>query len=314
MTINNDAKLEYLWKHSQGASSTSPDKEPHNEAIGTYAPVFQNHIWSNSGELPTPAPLVEPTALDAWNGLLFIHQGTRAVQLKMDPSTVNGTAWIAVVDPALPATISNRLIDWVPPRYHGSYRAKLWSGDPTVPNASLKRLSAQDSGFEWDFDYTAGVLYFHNEVPAVVLQNGIWLEGWRYTGLKGGGAGGAGGSNKLVRQFEIETPLLQAGDFYDFDLPTGASCTLLHSAISAPGRLESHAYSDRLDTNPYRFVGVASQLVDDGSYVVAGQRYYGSRFVNLQNLQDNSSRNTYWRVYNTTSEPSIITVNIKTVG
>ncbi|MNK83516.1 hypothetical protein D3C87_1033310 [compost metagenome] len=66
--------------------------------------------------------------------------------------------------------------------------------------------------------------------------------------------------------------------------------------------------SARTDTNPYRFKAVNTHLVDDGSYTVAGMRYYGERFVQLINMEDTTSSNTYWRVYNDDNSPRVITV------
>jgi hypothetical protein len=51
--------------------------------------------------------------------------------------------------------------------------------------------------------------------------------------------------------------------------------------------------------------------VDDGSYVIGGTRYFGERFVQLINMEDTTSSETYWRLTNNSATTQTITVIIR---
>jgi hypothetical protein len=309
-----DNKLDYLWKKSKGVATTSVDKEPHNESIKSYDPIFQDQIWVRTERLPKPSPTVKPVPIENWNDDIIIHLSTDAVKLKRDLSSRDGSAWIALRDPLLNYSDTNVLKDWIPPRFHPTYRVKVYAGDPASQTETPIRLWPDSTGSEWEFDYAAGVLFFYDGVPQVALDRGIWIEGWRYVGSKGGGLTKDDLAPSYTgTDFTVNVPQLESEEFYDFNLQTGGSCTLVLTTVDAPAIVECHSQPGRDDTNPYRFVSTVEHLVDDGSYTVAGRRVYGPRFVVLQNLYKPEDGVTYWRIYNDSDQIRQITVTVRAI-
>lgn len=309
MSIDSNEKLDLLWKHHRGVSPTSNEKAAHNESILSADPIFQQNFWTDSDRIPTPAPsVVIPSGNELWYDVITPRKAAQAIQMIVDPTT-DSTAFHAMTDPLSGIVEENRIRHWVPSSFHRSYTITVWAGKPGDVTSIPQRLSAVAEGYEWEFDYSTGVLYFPNGIPAIAKQNGIWIEGWVYIGEIGRGSSNSGASNtSKIRTFTFTTSLLAVGAFADFTFATGGKCTLVEAKVTSTSTLECHAVSSRNDTNPYRFKAVSNHLVDDGSYMVAGMRYYGERFVQLINMQDTTSSDTYWRIYNDDAAPRIITV------
>ncbi len=309
MYDNND-KLNLLWKRYRGVTPTSDLKSANNESLLSKQPTFQQNIWTDSDRIPTPAPGTSTvTGNELWSGVMLPKKGENAVQLVRDPTT-NLTAFHAMTVPNAGIIEANRMVNWVPPQLDRSYTITVYAGKPGVVGSV--KLSPLADGFEWEFDYSTGVLFFPNETPAIVKQGTVWIEGWIYTGEIGRGASGGGATNtSKIRTLTYTTAILDTGKTADFVMETGGKCILVEAKVSSPAVLECHAMSSRTDTNPYRFVAVDSHLVDDGSYVLAGMRYYGERFIPLINMEDTTSPNTYWRVKNDSAAPQSITVIIQ---
>lgn len=315
MAINDNTKVDLLWKKHKGKAATSSKKAAHNEAYYSSTPTFQKNFWTDSDRIPTPAPTVSvPIGNELWFGVIEPHKQAQAIQLFVDPTTEN-TAWHALVDRDNGLIPDNSLTNFVPDSFHISYSILVWAGNPsdgTSPDGPAMRLSPDTRGEEWEFDYISGILYFPNGVPPIAVQRGIWIEGWRYIGEIGRENSSSGGSNtSRIRSFTFTSAPLANGAYADFVFQTGGKCILVEAKLSSPGTLECHAVSSRDDTNPYRFISVESHLVDDGSYVVGGQRFYGERFVPLINMEDTMSDVTYWRVYNNNPSLSVMTVIVK---
>lgn len=304
-----------LWKRSHGVAHTSTDKEIHNESLPSFETVFAGQVWSKSSQLPIPSPLVFPDPPAAWNDLVAISYGSTAVAMRMDNTSTGQKTWVAVKDVQQNIRPDNVIMNWVPPRYHPSYKVRVWAGNPGDSNAVATRLMPITEGYEWEFDYTSGVLYFYNDVPAVALQSGIWIEGWQYTGPMGDFVTFKDLVDRAREQtYNFGTLLLEPMGYSDFELPTGGSITLTSAALDGPGTLECHTTQYREDTNPYRFIAIAGHLVDDGSYSVAGRKVFGPRFISLENLSDPERGVSYWRVYNDAEEPAAINIVVKAIS
>lgn len=311
MALNADNKLDLLWKKYKGVSPTSDFKEPHNEQFLSNPPGFQQNFWTDSDRLPIPAPnVISPTGNELWYDVIQPRININSVRMVPDPTS--NSAWVAVSAFNSGITDANRLTNWVPDYFNRTYSIRVWAGNPGSANFAPVRLYPNTTNEEWVFDYTTGVLYFVNNVPNIAVQQGIWIEGWLYTGEIGRSNQNSGASNtSKIRTLTFTTGILDPNAFADFTLQTGGKAVLVEAKVDTLATLECHATSSRTDTNPYRFISIASHLVDDGSYVVSGNRFYGERFINLINMQDTTSDVTYWRVYNNNVSPSIITVIVK---
>ncbi|MNR94425.1 hypothetical protein D3C72_255000 [compost metagenome] len=309
MSIDSNDKLDLLWKHFKGVSPTSETKAAHNESVRSADPTFQQNFWTDSDRIPTPAPTtITPAGNELWYDVITPRKATFAIQMVADPSTDN-TAFHAMTDTLTGISEEKRIRNWVPASFHPSYTITVWAGKPGDLINLPQRLSAVAEGYEWTFDYNTGVLFFPNGIPALAKQNGIWIEGWVYIGEIGRASSGGGNANtSKIRTFTFTTAVLAVGGFADFTFETGGKVVLVEAKVTSAATLECHAMSARTDTNPYRFKAVNTHLVDDGSYTVAGTRFYGERFVQLINMEDTTSSNTYWRVYNDDTSPRIITV------
>ena len=309
--MNDNEKLELLWKHFRNVTPTNNVKSPHNEALLRRDPIFQKDFWTDSDRIPMPAPsVVIPDGNELWFEIIRPYKGTNAIQLVADPTSA--TAFHAMDDYSLGLIEENRLRNWVPGSLDRSYTVRVYAGNPASIAGDAVRLYPSALTYEWEFDYATGVLYFLNEVPPVAEQNGIWIEAWTYIGEIGreGLQGGAANTSKIRTYTFTTTPIIPNG-FLDFTFPTGGKCILVEAKVTSPCTLECHSVADRSDTNPYRFKAITDHLVDDGSYVSAGQRYYGERFVPLINMEDTTSDLTYWRIINDDTAPRVITIIVQ---
>lgn len=313
MSVSNNQKLDVLWKRYSGVTSTSGTKAPHNEAITTATPIFQKNFWTDSDRIPVPAP--DDHVLDGdeiWADVVRPHFAETALPTIADVTT-NNSAWQVVKSTTDANVDGNNQTNFVPDTFHRSYTIRVWAGDPNDSLIASQQLNPFVEDYEWIFDYTTGILYFPNKVPPVAVQNGIWVEGWTYTGSVGreGDSGGSATNTSKIKTFTFTTGLLMPTQSASFVFQTGGKCILVEAKLSSEGTLECHAVSTRDDTNPYRFKSLPTHLVDDGSYVIGGTRYYGERFVPLINMEDTTSDVTYWKVVNTSATPTVYTIVVK---
>lgn len=310
MSYDNQDKIDLLWKRYKGVTPTSSTKSAQNESLVSVQPTFQQNFWTDSDRIPVPAPAVTtPIGNELWFGIIDSRRGANTVEMVADPTT-EMTAFHAMSNPTTGILEENRIRNWVPPTIHPTYSISVFAGNPNGPQGSV-RLTQLAENQEWEFDYTTGVLFFPNGVPEIAKQSGIWIEGWVYTG-EIGRSGQAGNSNtSKIRTLTFTSGLMAPGSTVDFTLPTGGKCTLVEAKVTVESMLECHSVSSRSDTNPYRFIAVPSHLVDDGSYVIGGTRYFGERFVQLINMEDTTSSDTYWRLTNNSATTQTITVIIR---
>lgn len=301
MAINDNTKLDVLWKKVVfGTTETSEIKAGPNESVSSPFTVYNDDIYSQSGQIPKPAPSTS-------NSIVHVYSGSERIQCIVDNSVAGNKTWFAVSNPnesrnyEISPGVSNALIDWIAPSFDSSYLLKVYAGDPQTTGVMLNPLTTNN---EWLFDYKAGTLYFPNNVPSSVISNGIYIEGYRYVGLKGVASEG----ELSIQTFQYTTNTLAYNESEEFDLNTGKFCTVLDLNVSSPSLIKAHSVSTRDDTNPYTFRGVDGHLYDDGSFLQGGTRFYGQRYAFLASKE--SSNNTYWAITNEKNENLEITINI----
>jgi hypothetical protein len=319
MSLTDKMKLDHLWKKIEHnvAQTYFEGKNPNNESLSSRPALLEQDFWSMANDIPRPMP-------NTTTALIDIRKGETAVRCRMDPTAPFAKTWVAVNNYNQAITPTNRLSAWIPPSIDYTYGVKIWAGDPRYEGVLINLMNEFR---ECHFDYSAGVLHFYGEVPNIVRQNGIWIEGARYTG----GRGTEGIIHTITTRYPNfgkpteEVSLMQeteplepyrdnneAASEKRFTLPTGSHFILKDLQVSAPCLIECHDNSRYDDSNPYAFVATAGHLVDDGSYVMGNQRYYGPKFVTLFNRQFPDSDFSYWKVRNLseTTQPIYITVTV----
>jgi hypothetical protein len=176
MTISTAQQVDILWKKViYGMTDTNDGvKLATEETIGSPLPVFASNILSQA--IPTPAP-GSTTAVVQFFGT------SSALQCTADPTVSGSRTWLAT---STYNNLSTKLMNWVPPSVDASYLIEVFDGNPA---SSGVMLNGGSSGYEWVFDYQAGVLTFLNTVPSVT--NGVYIVGYQYIGATGLGGAGA---------------------------------------------------------------------------------------------------------------------------
>jgi hypothetical protein len=296
MAISDSKKLDFLWKKIiYGAATTDTiNKEGPNEAIRAGVIIPGENVWMRSKGITEAPPAADTDDVQ-------VRVGSRSVYCVPDPSVPGKKTWITVYDRLTsPMVESNRVKNWIPPSFGNAYQPRIYANVIAADN----RLNPLTENEEWVFDFKAGVIHFPNELPAIVADT-LVVEGYRYVGPDG--AGSISGIEE--RKITYSTPVLAPDEKYDFELETGYSAMILNLSVNRPSVVECHSYSPREDINPYRFIAVNGFLTDDGSYISEARRFYGPRFVYIHNLEDNMSRRTYWRIRNTGTSSSSITMD-----
>jgi hypothetical protein len=236
MTITTAQQVDVLWKKViYGMTETNDGvKAATEETIGSPLPVFASNILSSP--IPAPAP-GSTTAVVQYYGT------SSALHCTADPTVSGNKTWIAT---SAYGTISSKLGNWIPPSVDASYLIEVFNGNPA---SSGVMLNGGSSGYEWVFDYQAGVLTFLNTVPSV--SNGVYIVGYQYIG--GTGLGGAG-ANVYVDQ-----------TVYAGATVTSGSTTLTNFFTKTPqaNSVEVMMNGIRLDANAWTFSGKDLVIVVD---------------------------------------------------
>ncbi len=286
MAISDQDKLDILWKKMiYGVSDTYVGgKAATEENIPSPITVQTDQIWSQSHLIPVPAST---------------SSVVERVEIKLvaDPSVTTRQAWFAPKDETQPISTANRLTDFISFTKDPGYEVRVYS------DAEMKtRLLPSESGKEWVFDYSAGILYFFNSLPSNITD--LYITGYRYVGekgLTGVGNGGGQSSSSLTKMTITYIVDINTNDSREFTLPTGSEFFLTDLEVSFPVTVESHRTSKRDDTFQYKFVATNSHKIDDGSYISGGTRYYGPRHVLLTNIDNPSSGSSYWKIISDSS-------------
>ena len=184
MTIQDTSKTDILWKKViYGVTETSSGKAATEESIISPAAILSTQVWQQANLIPIPAAslsgIVTPVSL----------------QLVADASVTSNQAWIAVSNPSLTSPLllasANRILNFVPFTVDSTYVVNVYSDA-----AHTNKLMASQSGSEWVFDYSAGILYFINALPAGVTT--VYLTGYIYVGNFGVGSSGGGNGTSSI--------------------------------------------------------------------------------------------------------------------
>lgn len=168
-------KIDFLWKKVIfGVTKTADEnaKFGSNETISSPLPVYQNQIWAEAADIPASAPSSDTAIVE-------VLTGANAIQMTNDPTSAPNQTWLAATTFGTPSTLQG---DFIPPTFSTSYAVKVFVGDP---NSSGTRIFPDTSNEEWVFDYNSGTLHFTGNIPSGVSSNGIYIEVFRYIGVKG---------------------------------------------------------------------------------------------------------------------------------
>lgn len=195
MSIADSSKVDLLWKKVvYGVTKTdgSSAKSGSNETIASPLPVYANQIWAQAANIPASAP-------NATSGVVQYYGGASRVQCTMDATATQYLTW------------KTSLTDWIPGTFDANYSVKVYVGDPQT---SGTQIFPDTNGYEFVFDYQAGVLTFLNGIPSGVSTSGIYLVGHRYVGTKGITGAGAGAKSYVVADITARDALsnMTAGD------------------------------------------------------------------------------------------------------
>lgn len=187
MAILDSSKVDLLWKKVVfGVTKTdsATAKSGSNETIASALPVYGYQIWSQADLIPSTPPLSNNFA-----------DNPTGIVTKIDGIGGRGISTAASADPtaALNASWVTTSKDWIPPTFSSAYAVKVYVGNPATTGV---QIFPDTNGFEFIFDYSAGVLHFLNGIPANVGTNGIYVTGYKYSGKKG--VGGSTSSKNYV--------------------------------------------------------------------------------------------------------------------
>lgn len=182
MAISDSQKIDLLLKklgYGVAKTDTFANKSPANESISSPLMVRGDLIWVQAADIPDSAPTSS-------SGIVEVAVGSGAVECLIDSTASTNRTWLT------------NLKDWIPAEFGSDYQVRVWTAPAGTanPTTSGTRLYPDGSGNNdsWYFDYQAGVLNFPDtNIPSSVSGNKIYIEGYRYIGLKGFNAGASQG-------------------------------------------------------------------------------------------------------------------------
>lgn len=202
MAILDSEKIDFLWKKVlYGVTKTAGAlvKFASNETIASLPPILPTQIWGDAALVTDPPP-------EATTDAVTLHTAAGRVRMTADPTAPVNQTWLATATYGAPNT---RYTDFIPPTFGVGYAVKVWIGDPNGGPAA--RIFPDTTNEEWVFDYAAGVLIFTGNIPAnkpatvgsgsvSTASHGIYIESYRYTGLKGLETGGGSDLGTMASQ------------------------------------------------------------------------------------------------------------------
>jgi hypothetical protein len=207
MAISDTQKVDFLWKKTiYGVTNTGGSgKQGFEETIGSGTPVYGNTIMAEN--VPVPAPM-------ASGSVVQYYTTSAPIQMTVDPTVSGNLAWVAT---STQGDLTSRLTNWIPPAIDAGYLVEVYRGNPTSGGV---KLNGGSSGFEWVFDYSAGVLRFVNSLPAGVntTTGSLYLVGHRYIGATGLNGAGVNLRSKAVEYTgnTVSTGTYSFLNFFDY--------------------------------------------------------------------------------------------------
>jgi hypothetical protein len=195
MAIIDSEKLDYVWKkiiYGVTKTANAATKTASNEIIASPMIVTPSQVWADGDSLPVPAPASATSAV-------AVFFGASRLQLTNDPTSPLDQTWIAT---STVGDLTTRMVNFIPPSFDATYAVQVFVGDPNVGPAA--RIFPDTTGFEWVFDYAAGVLNFDSGIPTdlaatvgsgtvSVAGNGVYVQVYQYIGTIGISGGGGDG-------------------------------------------------------------------------------------------------------------------------
>ena len=174
MAVTDAQKVDYLWKKvgfGVAKTDTSAIKSASNEANASPLLIRGDTLWVNSELIPATAPSANTT-------IVRVYSGTTAIQMVNDATSSTNRTWVT------------NLSDWISSEFGSTYQPRLWAAPAATANAAATgtRLFPDGSGNAdaWFFDPQAGLINFDDtNVPTAVAGNVVFIEGYRYIGLRG---------------------------------------------------------------------------------------------------------------------------------
>ena len=174
MAVTDAQKVDYLWKKvgfGVAKTDTAAIKSASNEANASPLLIRGDTLWVNSDLIPATAP-------SANTAIVRVYSGTTAIQMVNDATSSTNRTWVT------------NLPDWISSEFGSTYQPRLWAAPSATANAAATgtRLFPDGSGNAdaWFFDPQAGLINFDDtNVPTAVSGNVVFIEGYRYIGLKG---------------------------------------------------------------------------------------------------------------------------------
>ena len=187
MAASQEQKVDFLLKKIGYTASKTGIAEDETGISGTKKAPFAEpipspltlpgaNIWSQSNQIPATPP-------GATTSIVRVYKTGTAQQLTFDSTVADNRSFVSRETPG--EVTSTVVGDWVDTQFGSDYIVKVYKGDP---NSGGVQLSAAGSGSNdtWFFDYSAGVLNFNGtNVPSGITTTNIYIEGYRYTGIKG---------------------------------------------------------------------------------------------------------------------------------
>jgi hypothetical protein len=217
MAISDSEKLDLLWKKvgfGVSKTATAGAKAGSNETVSSPLPVYSADIWTQtSATFIPPAPPASTTSVVA---KLF---GAQAIRMTNDATSAPNVTWLATTSFG---DANSRIGDFIPATFGPGYVVQVYLGNPATKAA---RIFPDATGEEFAFDYVAGVLNFIGGLPTskpasigtgtVSLTDGVYIQVYRYVGIKGVAAAGSTSKNYVVADIAARDALtgLSAGDF-----------------------------------------------------------------------------------------------------
>lgn len=286
MAVSDQDKIDFVFKKlAYGVAKTASEtaKFGSNETIASPLPVYADKIWAQSALIPASPP-------GATTSVIQRFAGADRIRMTNDVTSSPNITWLATTTYGNATTLTG---DFIPPTFGTGYAAKVYIGDPNVGPAA--RIYPDTTGEEWIFDYVSGVLHFADSVPAAktatigsgtvtVATHGIYVEVFKYVGIKGVTAAGSTSKTSVVADIAERDSLvgLTAGDMvfvqdasgigtdagageYAIYLWTGSSFTLIATQDSA----RTDARTQAVSLTPASTGSILIGRVGNGSRVVS---------------------------------------------
>ncbi len=244
MTIADTDKIDFLWKeviYGYAKTANGLVKTGANESIPSPFAINPVNIWAEAGSIPATPP-------GATTSVVAAYTGASRIKATNDTSSPPNQTWLATTTYGDATT---RIGGFVPPIYGAGYVVKAYVGDPNVGPAA--QIFDSTIGYEYVFNYSAGLLTFVNSIPAnlpatigsgtvSVSTNGVYFQVYQYVGT----TGEAGGSFLPLDGGTLTGPVA-----FDYTSNTGMSLLLYanaqanaYSGIGSLANGETRIFSD----------------------------------------------------------------------